>query len=149
MKSSTINLIKSIPWDKLEDAYGSSVSAPESFVDLLGEDEGLRDNAVDEFLLSSAFHQYSTYSCTPYVVRIVLHIIENENISSLETIGKPLLSLLLGFINVCTHGAKSDLKLKQEIIKGKNIYMKANELVDNDSAKNAKELLEFCLNISD
>ena len=137
-------MISSVPWNALEHAHGSAQNAPQAFDDLLGLDEDARDDAVNEFLLSSAYHQSTTYSCTPYVVRCVLHIIENEDISNLETIGAPLIRELLGFIKACTHSAKTDSKLRAEILDGLNCYKSHLEYPDSKTAKISQELVGFC-----
>lgn len=139
-----IEIINSIPWESLEHAYGSAKNAPQAFDDLLGDDENAREDAVNEFLFSSALHQYTTYSCTPYVVRCVLDIIRNSDIKDLESIGSPLIRELLGFINACTQSAKSDIKLRSEILDGVDCYRGHLEHPDRKTAKAASELLNFC-----
>ncbi len=138
-------IINSISWKTLEHAYGSAENAPQAFEDLQGDDKDARDDAVNEFLLSSAIHQYTTYSCTPYVVRCVLDIIRNGDIEALESIGAPLVRELFGFINACTPSANNDNTLRNEIINGLDCYQEYLDHHDRKTAKIANVLLKFCI----
>jgi hypothetical protein len=97
-----IPFINDYPWEALEQAYGSAEQAPIWLKSLTNKDEERRDEAIYEFLHSQACHQYSTYSCTPPVVKCVIYILENYNFQQASQ-----LSNVLGFINACTYNAKA------------------------------------------
>ncbi|HPI96646.1 MAG TPA: hypothetical protein PLX38_10545 [Gammaproteobacteria bacterium] len=136
-------LIDSISWDKLEDSYGPAINAPQGFIDLFSDNQDTREDAVYEFLLSSALHQYSTYSCTPYVVKCVLYISEYEDIKNLVVINCPLVRELFLFINGCLHSAQTMVELKKEIVKGKLLYEKYINHNDKLTSKYARMLFDF------
>ncbi|MCF6318321.1 MAG: hypothetical protein L3J83_03430 [Proteobacteria bacterium] len=136
-------IIDSIPWNKLEDAYGVAYKAPQGFIDIFSDDQDTREDAVYEFLLSSALHQYTTYSCTPYVVKCVLYIIKYEDIENLNIISYPLIRVLFLFIQGCSHSAQTIVELRTEIVKGKLIYEKYKSHHDKLTSNYASKLFDF------
>ncbi len=136
-------IIDSISWNKLADAYGVANKAPQGFTDLFSDDQDIREDAVYEFLLSSALHQYTTYSCTPYVVKCVIYIIKNEDIENLYIISYPLIRELFLFIQGCSHSALTNVELRNEIVKGKLIYQKYKSHHDALTSNYASNLFDF------
>ena len=60
----------------LEIAYGNASDAPFWLRALNSEDPDLRTDAVHEFLWSSAFHQYTLYSATPFAIKYVIQALQ-------------------------------------------------------------------------
>jgi len=138
VKEMALSIIQTIPWHELECAYGSAKDAPEHLEHLYSGNEEEIEDAVYDFLHSSACHQYSTYSCTPYVVRCVINLLNTNGFES------HLLHEIIGFIQACTHNA-SDLKeLRNEIITGKECYIKYLKHTDIRVIEIAKDLVQFC-----
>lgn len=131
------DLLVSIPWNTLKGAYGHTGDAPSYLEDLVYGNEDEIDEAINEFLFSTAFHQYTTYSCTPFVVRCVLYIIQNEKVD------QRVLAELYEFLNACTHGAKHDLVLRSEILKGKQCYFDPSGLHSKRAQDSIFSLMEF------
>jgi hypothetical protein len=107
----TKEYFKQFPWDELIGAYGVVSDAPEYLFDLISDDDEAREDSVNDFLFATAWHQHSTYSCTPYVVECVLHIIKSEDINDKMVGSYSLMFYLMSFIEMCIHGSKSDPKL--------------------------------------
>ncbi len=143
MLASTRQIITTIEWNKLNHAYGKADNVLKAFEDLLGANEDLRDDAVNEFLLSSALHQGTTYSCTPKVAKCVLHILKFENMEKLKTIGAPLLRELFMFLDACRYGAKKDPLLELELQEGIDIYQSNLNNQDIKTAVYANELYDL------
>lgn len=138
------DFIDSFDWGNLNHAYGKALDAPKELIKLIGDDEGDRDDAVYGFLYSSAYHQGTVYSCTPCVMRCVLHIIKNEDISSLCTVGKPLIQELLGFLNACAFTWKFEPEVSSAAYEGLEIYKMYVTHSDERAVKHAQELLDIC-----
>ena len=130
-------IIDSIPWAELKNAYGSADSAPQSLRALISNNEDDVDEAIYGFLHSEACHQYTTYSCTPYVVKCVLLILEHKEFSESE------LAEILGFIRACTNSAKENEMLRNEILAGRECFQKYLKKPGRPRIESAK-LLEFC-----
>ena len=131
-------VIDSIPWSSLEHAYGSAADAPKYLYDLAHGNEDEIDEAVFGFLHSSACHQYTTYSSTPYVVRHVVNFLSSD----LQLIDQT--SEILGFICACTISAKDKEFLKAEIVNGSGCFKRYLKHPDPKAVENAKKLLAFC-----
>ena len=132
------SFINSIVWGELEHAYGSAQDSPHHLMNLIKGDEDEIDEAVFGFLHSSACHQYSTYSSTPFIVRSVVSILNLKYFEIEQT------SEILGFIHACTHSAKEKIELRKEIINGSECFKKYLKHSDPKVVKNAKELITFC-----
>jgi len=137
-------LIDSINWEGLQHAYGKALDAPRELANLVGENEDKRDDAVNGFLYSSAYHQGSVFSCTPSVMQCVIAIIKYEDISNLETIGAPLIRELLCFLSICAITWKSEPEIGKVAFSGRNLYSEYLNHPDDKTANYAKELLDFC-----
>jgi len=133
-----ISTINSIPWHELQHAYGTAEDSPKYLIDLLNGNKDLIDEAIYGFLHSSACHQYSTYSCTPYVVRCVVFILESKYFEIEQTCE------ILGFLNACTHSARVNPELRKEIIQGAECFKKYLKHSDPKVIKNIQKLLVFC-----
>ncbi len=140
----TSDFINSFDWVNLSHAYGKALDAPKELLNLIGEDEDDRDDAVYGFLYSSAYHQGTVYSCTPHVMKCILYIIKNEDISSLETVGKPLIQELLGFLNACAFTWKYEPEIASAAYDGLDVYKLYLAHPDEQTKKHAQELLEIC-----
>ncbi|MET1257499.1 hypothetical protein [Aliikangiella maris] len=132
-----LSIIDSISWADLENAYGSAASAPQSLRALLSDDEDDVDEAIYGFLHSEACHQYTTYSCTPYVVKCVLYILELKEFKDSE------LGEILGFIQACTYNAREIESLRNEILSGIECYKKYKGRKAR-VGEEATKLVEFC-----
>ncbi|WP_444941523.1 hypothetical protein ACJJI3_03555 [Microbulbifer sp. ZKSA004] len=138
------SLIDSIDWKNLVHAYGPAIDAPKELANLIGDDEDDRDDAVNGFLYSSAYHQGTVYSCTPSVIRCVIYIIETEDISSLETIGAPLVRELLCFVNICARTWRFVPEIGEAAFVGCNLCKDYLDHADSKTSAYAKELTDFC-----
>lgn len=132
-------IVSSIQWDKLEHAYGKATDAPKYLNDLRSSDENELDEAVDHFLLSSACHQYTTYSCTPSVVKCVVATLSFSYFEIEQTSG------IFDFLKACTNSARNKGDLKREILNGIECYRKYANHKDVRVVENVKMLLEFCM----
>ncbi|WP_299775943.1 hypothetical protein [uncultured Pseudoteredinibacter sp.] len=139
-----MSFIDSIDWGSMQHAYGEASNAPAEIANLLSKDEDKRDDAVYGFLYSSAYHQGTIYSCTPSVMRCVIHIIRNEGITSLETIGKPLIQELLGFLNACAFTWRFEPDIASAAFEGRDLYREYIDHPDRKTSAHAQELLKIC-----
>jgi hypothetical protein len=135
MDKSTID---SVPWSSLEHAYGSAGDAPKYLNDLAHGNDDEIDEAVNGFLHSSACHQYTTYSSTPYVVRCVIDLLNSRLLDIEQT------SEILGFVQACTFSARDKEPLRVEIMKGSECFKKYLKHSDSKVTETANKLLEFC-----
>lgn len=67
-----------IPWSTLEHAYGDAGDIPNVIRALVSGDPDKREWAQD-MLDMGPFHQGSIYSCTPFVVRVLLQILQEND----------------------------------------------------------------------
>ena len=134
----TIPLINDYDWEKLKQAYGSAEDAPKFINDLLSDDEELVDEAISDFLFSQACHQYTTYSCTPPVVRCVVFILNNYELDSY------IINELLQFIHACTYNAVTILELRKEILLGLSCYKMYEKHSEEKIGLSAESLVKFC-----
>ena len=133
------SIIDSINWTELEHAYGNASDAPQHLRNLFNaEDEFPLSEAVYGFLHSSACHQYTTYSCTPYVVRCVLYLLNKKEV------GCDLMHDVVGFVDACSGSAKEEPELAQEILAGASLYEQFAGHSDPRVSKRAKSLVAFC-----
>jgi hypothetical protein len=66
-----------IPWTQLEHAYGSAGDVPIAIRELLSPDKAIRGNA-QYMLYAGPFHQGTTTSCLPFVVRFLIELLSYE-----------------------------------------------------------------------
>ncbi len=76
MKDDRFNFIDSLPWSEVAHAYGVATDAPRKLRCLISADVDEREEAVNGFLYSSIFHQYTLYSATPFVMQSVIKLLE-------------------------------------------------------------------------
>lgn len=133
------SIIDSIDWTGLQHAYGNASDAPEHLRNLFNsEEEFPLSEAVYGFLHSSACHQYTTYSCTPYVVRCVLYLLSKKEV------GCGLMHGVVGFVDACSVSARCQPELAREILAGADLYKQFAGHRDARVAERAKALVEFC-----
>lgn len=146
MKTIKLNqYFNQFPWDELEDAYGKATDAPIYLSQLIGEDDEAREDAINDYLYARPWHQWDVYSSTPYAIKCVHYIIKNVDVSRLKIDDTPLLYFLLHFILICTHGAKTDEKLKDAIIEGNQVYKRFQNHPNAKTAKISNKLVKFCM----
>jgi hypothetical protein len=80
-----LDRLDDIPWSSLEHAYGDAGDMPNLLRALVSSDPDQRAWAQD-MLDMGPFHQGSLYSCTPFVVRVVLQIAQEEDAADLPWI---------------------------------------------------------------
>jgi len=103
MNTDLLQLIDSMPWQQVSHAYGPAKDAPVELRRLMAADVEERMDAICGFLYSSAFHQYSIYSATPYVIRCVANMLALEDLPELPCgmNERPMAYELLHFIRIC------------------------------------------------
>jgi hypothetical protein len=69
-----------IPWSTLEHAYGDAGDIPNLIRALVSSDLDQREWA-QEMLDMGPFHQGSLYSCTPFVVRVLLQLVQEKDVA--------------------------------------------------------------------
>src|SRR5215469_10641152 len=83
-----VNMLDSlddIPWSSLEHAYGDAGDIPNLLRALVSRDPDQREWAQD-MLDMGPFHQGSIYSCTPFVIRVLLQIGHEKDAADLPWI---------------------------------------------------------------
>lgn len=133
-----IPFINDYKWEDLQQAYGSAEKAPDRLADLMCKDDDLREGAINDFLFSQICHQYTTYSATPPVVKCVIYILNNHDFEDEETLAD-----ILGFIEACTHNAKSDFLLRKEILAGETCYQRYAQHPANNVREYSEQLVHF------
>jgi hypothetical protein len=102
MSSPALNFIDTLPWEEVSHAYGSASDGPVELRRLLSSDEGERQDAINGFLYSSVYHQYSVFTATPFVVASVIKILEEGVVNDLPAgTGETMASELLHFVRLC------------------------------------------------
>jgi hypothetical protein len=80
-----VDSLDDIPWSSLEHAYGDAGDIPDLLRALVSRDPDQRERAQG-MLDMGPFHQGSIYSCTPFVVRVVLQIAHEKDAADLPWI---------------------------------------------------------------
>ena len=75
-----LDSLDSIPWSALGHAYGDAGDIPNIIRTLVSSDPDQREWAQD-MLDMGPFHQGSLYSCTPFVVRVLLQIMQETDVA--------------------------------------------------------------------
>lgn len=88
--------IKTIPWDKLQHAYGSAGDVPAKIIALASRFSSKRKNALWE-LYGNIFHQGSRFQATSYAVPFLVELLEDVNIREREKIIIFLVNIALGY----------------------------------------------------
>ncbi len=103
MNAELLQLIDSMPWQQVSHAYGPAKDAPTELRRLVASDVEERMDAICGFLYSSAFHQYSIFSATPYVIRCVAKMLMLDELPELPCgmNNRPMAYELLHFIRIC------------------------------------------------
>ena len=135
------------PWDKVQHAYGQATDSPDYLYVLIDQDknnEDITEDIVNDYLYARPWHQWDVYSSTPYAIQCVLYIIENVDVSHLKTIDRPLIYSFFHFIEICTHGAKTDETLREEITKGLSTYQRFQNHPNSYVKESVGKLIKFC-----
>ena len=148
-----LEFIDGLPWKKVSHAYGVANDAPIELRRLLSQDDDERFDAICGFLLSSAFHQYTIYPATPYVMLCVLKILKFGSINELDSgFGDLMASQLLHFLMLCVergqkgiYGPPHSLAPTIEVaaMKGMELFREFTEHDDAAVANEARALLEW------
>jgi hypothetical protein len=141
---STESFIAKMPWSRLCHAYGRATDAPRAFKDLLGQDQDARDEVYYDWLYSAVFHQYTMYSATPSAIRAVLYILENEDLTDLEVMGRPLGLCLLEWLYSCARSSQGMRRVQAALREGRACYEAYVSNRDQETADLAESLIEFC-----
>ncbi|WP_338790890.1 hypothetical protein [Bernardetia sp. MNP-M8] len=90
--------IDTIPWAKLQHAYGSAADVPDTIRSLTFSDKELRKNAL-WVLYGNIFHQGTRYEATPYAIPFLFELIESEYIEERHKLIYYVVHLALGYEN--------------------------------------------------
>jgi hypothetical protein len=107
----------------------------------------LRSDAVNEFLLGSAFHQYTLYPVTPYVIPFVLEALGDPNVSEKPVFedGEPRMKQeLLCFLQACARVSGGSDDVGRALLRGRNIYERYATDPAARTREYAQRLLAFC-----
>jgi hypothetical protein len=136
--------LRSIPWHRLQHAYGPATDARRWIPALVSDDPDLRDEAVYGFLHSSICHQYTVYSATPYVIPFVIEILRDGTCCDLPVAAGTLRHALLDFLSACTHAGKTNRPVATALLAGRDVYAVCVSDPVAKIARDARALLEFC-----
>lgn len=131
-------------WGDFNHAYGDASDAPKALMSLVGSDEISRENVYYDFLNGAVLHQGTSYTATPPVISVVIHILLHENLDHLQVLDVPLRTRLLSWLNSCAKYAGVIEEVKQGLLEGRACYERHTKSEDGDAARIARELLEFC-----
>jgi hypothetical protein len=136
--------LDSIPWHTLDHAYGSAEDAPKHIRALISDNEDEREQAVSGFLWSSAFHQWTLYSCTKYVIPFVLEILTHRDVTQRSVYESTLKLELISFIFECSFVSDGYEGVDSEIKAGRSIYAVLSNDDDVKVKALALDLINFC-----
>jgi hypothetical protein len=113
MSSTALNFIDSLPWEEVSHAYGTAIDGPVELRKLLSEDEDERQDAINGFLYSAVYHQYSVFPATPFAVASVINILEEGVVNDLTAgMGNTMASELLHFVRICAEEGQAKIEGK-------------------------------------
>ena len=146
--------LNSVPWERLHHAYGLATDAPKHIRDLDSDDEDERQEAINQFLWSSAFHQYTLYTATPFVIPFVIEALASPTLAERsDGVGRPMKRELMHFLRMCAKGGQrdihgdpdpQDLTIEDAMLSGKYLYERYANDPDNHVRSEANWLRLFC-----
>jgi hypothetical protein len=139
--------LDSIPWVQLSHAYGPATDAPRWIRALASDDADERTEAINHFLLSSAFHQYTLYSATPHVIPFVIEALRDPTVSGRPEgeDGDPLMKEgLLCFLRACAEVSRLTDEVGRAIALGREVYAANAHDLSARTREDAEKLLAFC-----
>jgi hypothetical protein len=146
--------LDSVPWGRLRHAYGSATDAPKWIRDLDSDNEENRQEAINQFLWSSAFHQYTLYTATPFVIPFVIEALASPTLAERgDGMGHPMKRELIHFLRMCADGGQrgiygnpdpQDLTIEDAILSGRCLYERYVNDPDDRVRLDANWLRHFC-----
>ena len=153
--------LDSIPWRRLRHAYGSAVDAPKWIRALDSENEEDRTEAVNRFLWSSAFHQYTLYTATPFVIRFVVEALAFPALAErTDGMGQPMKRDLIHFLRLCAEAGQRAVRgwkrwpspksptIEDSILAGASLYERYAHDENDRVQSDARWLVNFCENLA-
>ena len=146
--------LDSVPWREVTHAYGRATDAPEWIRALNSEDEDLRSDALMHFLFSSATHQYTLYSATPFVIPFVIEALQSPTLAQrADGFGQKMAFYMIQFLRSCAGGGQAAMygnphpnapTIEQAIVSGVSVYESYLDDEDPRILADAKWLVWFC-----
>ena len=110
--------------------------------------------AVNGFLWSSVFHQYTLYPATPFVIPFIIEALESSTLAERDNgLGQPMKRELMHFLRSCAesgqravHGRThpDDPTIEEVIVSGWHLYQRYAADSHAEVQTDAKWLLQFC-----
>lgn len=149
--------LESISWRKLRHAYGPADDAPRWIRALNSEVEDDRTEAINHFLWSSVFHQYTVYTATPFVIPFVVEALESATLAERDDgMGHPMKRELIHFIRLCAESGQRSVQgweawpaprgstIEEAVRAGRRIYASYSDDAESRVRTDAAWLLNFC-----
>lgn len=146
-----------IPWGRFHHAYGRAADAPKWVRALDSENEEDRTEAINYFLWSCAFHQYTLYTATPLVIRFVIEALNSSTLAERDDgMGHPMKQELIQFLRSCADRGQRSVSrrrwwpspktptVEEAILAGRSLYERYAGDTNEQVQSNAKWLLSFC-----
>jgi hypothetical protein len=97
-----------VPWNEVRHCYGPASNAPRQIRGLDSEDPDERADAVNEFLWSSAFHQWTLYPATPFVIPFIVEALQSRPLVERDNGcgGCSMKRELLHFVRLCAQAGQ-------------------------------------------
>ncbi len=111
--------LDTIPWNKLQHAYGSAADIPNNIRALSSDNFEVRQQGL-QALYGNIFHQGTRYEATPYAIPFLFELIQNKNTKDKHRLIYYLINLALGYENsyllegINPRQIKTELKQAQE-----------------------------------
>ena len=146
--------LDAVPWREVRHAYGWAVDAPMWIRLLDSEDPNLRADAICDFLFSSAFHQYTLYPATPFVIPFVIEALQSPSLCARDNgIGDPIRWHLLHFVRRCAEGGQRSIPgrphpkaptIEEAVLSGAEVYAAHTNDREPTVAETARWLVDWC-----
>lgn len=108
-----------IEWSKLTHAYGSAEDVPSLLLDLLSDEQRVRDEAIQE-LFKNIYHQGTIYKATEYAIPFLINILANRHSADIE---ESVLGLLASIAAGNCRGV-SKTTIIARLTSGKTVFQK-------------------------
>jgi hypothetical protein len=153
--------IDQVPWKKLRHCRGSAADVPQILRNLTSEDKDIVDEAVNEGLWDKLCNQYTLYEASPYVIPFLLELLRDGHLD-----GKKTRADVLSYLAICGSGAdrgkhrktiplldwlrsllpshSQDLYMREQLLKGKEVYRRFAQDKNCEVQWHANQLLEWC-----